>query len=153
MRIQDIVQARMRYGYFKTFILLRREGWMVKHKRVCRLYREDGLSLALKRPRRHVNAARQASAAPQRDVVDGPFGKLRTGFVSDALFEGWHLCALAVVDAYAREALAIDVDQGIKGEQVVETMNRIASLRGAPRAIRVDNWSRVHLEGAGSLGL
>jgi putative transposase len=38
-----------------------------------------------------------------------------------------------------REALAIDVDQGIKGEQVVEAMDRIASIRGAPRTIRVDN--------------
>lgn len=37
------------------------------------------------------------------------------------------------------EALAIDLDQGIKGKQVVEAMDRIASVRGSPRAIRVDN--------------
>ena len=73
-------------------------------------------------------------------------------FVSDALFDGWRLRALTVVDAYTREALAIDVDQGIKGEQVVEAMDRIASVRGCPRAIRVDNGPD-HLEGAGSLGL
>ena len=60
-------------------------------------------------------------------------------FVSDALFEGRRLRALTVIDAYTREALAIDVDQGIKGEQVVEAMDRIASIRRAPRAIRVDN--------------
>lgn len=61
------------------------------------------------------------------------------GFVSDALFDGRRLRALTVVDAFTREALAIDVTQGIKGEQVVEAITRIATIRGAPRAIRVDN--------------
>lgn len=60
-------------------------------------------------------------------------------FVSDALFDGRRLRALTVVDAFTRAALAIDVDQGIKGEQVVATMARISSIRGAPRTIRVDN--------------
>jgi putative transposase len=60
-------------------------------------------------------------------------------FVSDALFDGRRLRALTVVDAYTREALAIEVDQGIKGERVVEVMTRLALLRRAPNAIRVDN--------------
>ena len=46
---------------------------------------------------------------------------------------------LTVVDAFTREALAIDVDQGIKGEQVVATMTRISSIRGAPSTVRLDN--------------
>lgn len=57
LRIRDLSQTRVRYGYFRIYILLRREGWLVNHKRVYRLYREDGLSLRLKRPRRHVSAA------------------------------------------------------------------------------------------------
>jgi putative transposase len=60
-------------------------------------------------------------------------------FVYDALFDGRWLRALTVVDAFTREALVIDVDQGIKGEQVVEVMARISSVRGAPRSIRVYN--------------
>ena len=60
-------------------------------------------------------------------------------FVSDALFDGRRLRALTVVDAFTREALAIEVDQGIKGERVVEVMTRLAFIRGAPKAIRVDN--------------
>lgn len=52
LRIRDLSQTRVRYGYFRIYILLRREGWLVNHKRVYRLYREDGLSLRLKRPRR-----------------------------------------------------------------------------------------------------
>ncbi|WP_420810793.1 IS3 family transposase [Croceicoccus ponticola] len=135
MRIRDIAQTRMRYGYFRIYILLRREGWVVNHKRVYRLYREDGLSLRLKRPRRHVSAARRE----RQPAALAPNDMWSMDFVSDALFNGRRLRALTVVDAYTREALAIDVDQGIKGEQVVEAMDRIASVRGAPRVIRVDN--------------
>jgi len=107
----------------------------VNHKRVYRLYREDGLSLRLKRPRRHVSAARRE----RQPAALSPNEMWSMDFVSDALFDGRRLRALTVVDAYTREALAIDVDQGIKGEQVVEVMDRIASIRGAPRTIRVDN--------------
>ena len=97
----------------------------MNHKRVYRLYRQDGLSLRLKRPRRNVSAAdreRQpaASAANEMWSMD---------FVSDALFDGRRLRALTVVDAFTREALAIDVDQGIKGEQVVEAMARSLSRK------------------------
>ena len=60
-------------------------------------------------------------------------------FVSDALFDARRLRALTVVDAFTREALAVDVDQGIKGEQAVAAMTRIASLRGAAKTIQVDN--------------
>jgi hypothetical protein len=60
-------------------------------------------------------------------------------FVSDELFDGRRRRALTVVDALTCQVLAIDVDQGIRGEQVVETMTRIALSRGAPRTIRVDN--------------
>jgi putative transposase len=57
LRIRDLAATRTRYGYFRIYILLRREGWFVNHKRVYRLYRDDGLSLRLKKPRRNVSAA------------------------------------------------------------------------------------------------
>ena len=75
LRIRDLARTRVRYGYYRIYILLRREGWMVNHKRVYRLYREDGLSLRLKRPRRHVSAAQPGAGArgrtAERAVVDG----------------------------------------------------------------------------------
>ena len=135
LRIRDLAATRTRYGYFRIYILLRREGWAVNHKRVYRLYRNDGLSLRLKKPRRNVSAAnrvRQPAALAANEM-------LSMDFVSDALFDGRRLRALTVVDAFTRETLAIDVDQGIKGEQVVEAMARMSSIRGAPMTIRVDN--------------
>jgi putative transposase len=129
LRIHDLARTRVRYSYYRIYILLRRD---------------DGLSLRLKHPRRHVSAAcreRQPPAAAPNQLWSlelPPYGRcLRP--VSDALFDGRRLRALTVVDAHTREALAIDVDQGIKGEQVVEAMMRIAALRGAPKVIRVDN--------------
>jgi putative transposase len=135
MRIRDLARTRVRYGYFRIYILLRREGWRVNHKRVYRLYREDGLSLRHKRPRRHVSAAhRERQPAAVR-----PNERWSMDFVSDALFNGRRLRALTVVDAFTREALAIEVDQGIKGEQVVAVLARLTLARGAPATIKVDN--------------
>ena len=54
MCICNLAQSWVRYGYFGIYILLRREGWWVNHKRVHRLYKDEGLGLRLKRPRRHV---------------------------------------------------------------------------------------------------
>ena len=87
----------------------------MNHKRVYRLCRMDGLSLGLKRPRRNVSAAnreRQPAALAANEMWS-------MDFVSDALFDGRRLRALTVVDTFTREALAIDVNRGIEGEQVV----------------------------------
>jgi putative transposase len=135
LRIRDLARTRVRYGYYRIYILLRREGWMVNHKRVYRLYREDGLSLRLKRPRRHVSAA----SRERQPTAGRPNELWSMDFVSDALFDGRRLRALTVVDVFTREALAIEIDQGIKGEQVVSAVTRVALARGMPRAIRVDN--------------
>lgn len=102
--------GRDAYGYFRIYIL-RREGWVLNHERVYRLYREDGLSLRLKRPRRHISAAqreRQAAALALDEMWS-------MDFVSDALFYGYQLRALTFVDAYTRESLAIDVDKASRG--------------------------------------
>ncbi len=87
-------------------MLLRRKGWLVNHKRVYRLYRNEGMSLRVKRPRRNVSAVNRerqpaASAANEMWSMD---------FVSDALFDGRRVRALTVVDAFTGEALSIDVD-------------------------------------------
>jgi putative transposase len=135
MRIRELAEARVRYGYYRIYILLRREGWRVNHKRVYRLYQKEGLSLRRKRPRRHASAAQrveriEAGAANECWSMD---------FVSDALYDGRRLRALTVVDNYTRECLAIEVDQGIGGGQVVRVLGRITKKRRTPKTIRVDN--------------
>ena len=134
-RIRDLAAARVRYGYFRIYILLRREGWRINHKRVYRLYCEEGLSMRLRRPRRHVMAAHR-TARPAAGAVNECWSM---DFVSDALFDGRRIRALTVVDDFSRESLAIEVGQSITGEQVVTVMNRLSAVRGAPKRIRVDN--------------
>lgn len=135
-RIKDIAAIRVRYGYRRIHVLLRREGWMVNEKRVRHLYGEEGLNLRYKRPRRHVTAARRM----ERPAITAANEVWAMDFVSDALFDGRRFRALTVVDAYTRECLAIEVDQGLKGDHVVAAMERLTFLRGtAPGKIRVDN--------------
>ena len=50
MRIRDLAQARVSYGYRRLHVLLQREGWAVNHKRVYRLYCQEGLMLRNKKP-------------------------------------------------------------------------------------------------------
>ena len=59
LRIREITEARVHYGYRRVHVMLRREGWRDNHKRIYRLYREQGLSLRLKRPRRNKSAQRR----------------------------------------------------------------------------------------------
>lgn len=136
-RMREIASVRVRYGYRRIHVLLRREGWAVNHKRVQRLYREEGLNLRVKRPRRHVTAARRverAGAAHANDIWS-------MDFVSDALFNGRRFRALTIVDAFTRECLAIEVDQGLKADAVVATIERLTYLRGTPR--RRSGWITV----------
>jgi putative transposase len=81
-----------------------------------------------------------AARRVERPLAQRPNEIWAMDFVSDALFNGRRFRALTVVDAYTRECLAIHADQGIKGEQVVDVMDRLLFERGSPPAkIRVDN--------------
>lgn len=135
MRIKDIAAVRVRYGFRRIHVLLRREGWQVNHKRVYRLYREEGLTLRTKRPKRrvaaqHRNVRSTASRLNEAWSMD---------FVSDALFNGRRFRALTIVDDFSRECLGIFVDQSIKGKDVADTLGFLKLIRGLPKHIRVDN--------------
>ena len=135
MRIKEIAATRVRYGYRRIHVLLRREGWEINHKHVYRLYCEEGLHLRSKRPRRHVSAAhRKPRAGASR-----PNESWSMDFVSDALFDGRRLRALTVVDNYTRECLAIEVGKGITGQQVADVLSRISLTRALPATIFCDN--------------
>jgi putative transposase len=134
-RIRDLAAARVRYGYYRLYILLRREGWRINHKRVYRLYREEGLSMRARRPRRHVTAAHRVTRLPAGAANDC----WSMDFVSDALFDGRRIRALTLVDNFTRESLAIEVGHGLRGEHVVAVLDQVAAARGVPRTIRADN--------------
>jgi putative transposase len=94
MRICEIAATRVRYGYRRIHVLLCREGWEINHKRVYRLYKEEGLLLSSKRPKRIVSAMHRekAEGATRPDEV------WSMDFMSDALFDGRRLKLMTVVE-------------------------------------------------------
>ena len=137
LRIKEITDTRVHYGCRRVHVLLRREGYVDNVKRVYRLYREQGLSLRLKRPRR--NRAAQLRQPKQLAVAMNEIWSM--DFVADALFDGRKLRMLTVVDLYTRECLAIEVGQSLRGEDVVRVLNEVAQQRGLPRTVKSDNGS------------
>jgi putative transposase len=137
-RIKEIAATRVRYGMARIHVLLRREGWCDNHKRVRRIYREEGLNLRLRRPRR-AKAARQRSESIQPTAPNECWSM---DFVMDALFDGRRFRALTLVDNFSRECLEIEVGSSLKGEDVVRVMERMKLMRGVvPKRIKVDNGS------------
>jgi len=133
-RIRDIAASRVRYGFERIFILLRREGWKDNHKRVYRIYCEEGLNLRSKRPRRN-KAAAHRQQHPEVSKIDECWSM---DFVSDQLFNGRRFRALTVVDNYSRQCPLIYAGQSIKGEDVVEQLRHLERI---PERIKVDNGS------------
>jgi putative transposase len=115
--------------------MLRRSGWCVGRNVVYRLYREEGLALRSKRPRRRkMVVQRQARCQPRC-----PNQVWSLDFVHDELSNGQKFRALTVVDVFSREALAIEVGQRLRSEHVVEVLNRLVRQRKAPQYLFVDN--------------
>jgi putative transposase len=134
-RMHEIVRTRVRYGYRRVHILLKREGWTVGRNVIYRLYREEGLALRSKQPRRRkMVVQRQARCQPRRRNEAWSLD-----FVHDELGTGQTFRALTVVDVFTREGLAIEVGQRLRGEHVVEVLNRLVRLRGAPQYLFADN--------------
>ena len=137
-RIREIAEVRVRYGFWRVYILLRREGFKDNHKRVYRIYKEEGLNLRSKRPRRNKMGAHRM----ERPEISSINQCWSMDFVSDQLFDGRRFRALTVVDNYSRKCLAIFPEKSIKGENVVEVMNEITYKEQCfPKRIQVDNGS------------
>jgi putative transposase len=134
LRIREIAEARVRYGYRRVHVLLRREGWAVNHKRTYRLYKQEGLCLRRKIPRRRVKAALRDDRAPPSQANE----VWSMDFMADQTFDGTRLRILTVIDASTRISPAIDVRTTYRGIDVVETLERITAVYGRPRRIRVD---------------
>jgi putative transposase len=133
-RLRELATAKPRWGYQQLHILLRREGHVVNHKKVLRLYREEGLAVPRRRRKKHVAIARvplpKPSARTERWSMD---------FVSDALFDGRPFRCFTLVDDFTRECVAIEVAHSLPAWRVIHVLERAATERGLPRSIVCDN--------------
>ena len=133
-RIKEIAETRVRYGYRRIHVLLRREGWAVNGKCVYRLYRSQGLQLRNKTPKRRVKAKLRddrTAAVRTNDVW-------AMDFVHDQLATGKKLRVLTIIDTFSRFSPAVEARFSYRGSDVVETLERVGRQYGLPKTIRVD---------------
>ena len=133
-RIKEICETRVRYGYRRVHVLLRREGWEINMKRTHRIYNELGLQLRNKTPKRRV----KAKLRDDRCHATGPNETWAMDFVHDQLATGRKIRVLTVVDTFTRFSPVLDPRFSYRGEDVVQTLEQTCARMGYPKTIRVD---------------
>lgn len=134
VRLRDLAAARVRYGYRRLHVMLRREGWHINHKRVYRLYREEGLGIRVKRKRKRVSTLRVVPPRAER-----PQERWSLDFLTDSLADGRRFRVLTIVDNVSRVSPAIAVDTSLTGERVVAILEQLRGTIGVPQRIAIDN--------------
>ncbi len=136
-RIKEICQTRVRFGYRRIHVLLRREGWKVNIKKTRRIYKELGLQLRNKHPKRRV----KAKLREDREEAVGPNDVWAMDFVHDQLATGRKMRVLTMIDTFSRYVPILDPRFSYRGEDVVKTLDRVCKEIGYPKTIRVDQGS------------
>jgi putative transposase len=133
-RMRELAAQYPRYGYRFVRIFLAREGMQMGTDRAYRLWRNAGLQVPRKRPRKRVAASRPRPTPPS-----APNHVWAIDFVFDHCADGRQIKCLTVIDEWTRESLAIDVAGSIRSSRVIEVLARLVSVHGAPRFLRADN--------------
>lgn len=137
LRIKEICETRVRFGYRRVHVLLRREGWLVNQKRIRRLYNEMGLQLRNNTPKWRVKAKLRENRVEPTHTNQ----VWAMDFVHDQLATGRKLRILTIVDTFSRFCPTADPRFSYRGEDVVQTLERVCRLVGYTKSIRVDNGS------------
>jgi putative transposase len=132
-RLRALAAAHPRWGAPLLTWKLRREGWRDNHKRIERVYRQDGL--AVRKRRRKKLTRPRAPHVP----AGAPNDRWSMDFLRDTLASGRVIRVFTTVDDCTREALALAVDTSFPGVRVVAVLDGIAAARGYPRQLICDN--------------
>ena len=127
----------MRYGYGRVHVLPDPEGWGVNIKKVYRIYKELGMHLGNKTPKRRV----KTKLRDDRTEAAGPNDVRAMDFVHDQLATGKKLRVLTVVDTFSRYVPVPDAKFSYRGEDVEATQDRVCRQIGYPKSIRGDQGS------------
>jgi len=138
IRLRELAAVRRRFGYRRLHILMRREGFVMNHKKLRRLYREERLQLRRRSGRKRALGTRAPMAIPQ-----GPNQRWSLDFLSDAFTDGRRFRILAVVDDFTRECLALVADTSLGGQRVVRELEAVIVHRGRPAMCVSDNGTEL----------
>lgn len=133
-RLKELAASKPKWGYEFLYALLRREGRVVNHKLVLRLYREEGLAVSRRRGKKLVSMPRVPLPAPTE-----PNERWSMDFVSDALADGRAFRCFTVVDDMTRECPAIETAHSLPALRIIQVLDRLAVTRGLPKSIVCDN--------------
>ena len=136
MRLRELAASRVRFGYRRLTVILRREGWRVNPKRIYRLYTEDGLTVRTKVRKKLARRARVPTPTATR-----PNAKWSMDFLSAKLLDGRWFRVLTVIDQFTRECLALVADRALNGHRVALALSQLVAERGTPESITADNGS------------
>jgi putative transposase len=133
-RLRELAHERVRFGYPRLHMLLRREGFAAGRRRVYRLYREGELKLRSKRRKRGARSPRGKLPAVTR-----PNERWSMDFVSDQLGDGRSIRVHTIVDDYTKICPALEVDVSMSGQRVARTLDRAIERYGKPGLLVMDN--------------
>jgi transposase InsO family protein len=138
----EIIQLALkygRYGYRRITALLQQNGWQVNHKRVERIWREEGLKVPQKQPKRGRLWLNDGSCVRLRPTHRNHVWSY--DFVADRTHDERSIKMLTVIDEYSRECLAIVTERSLKADDVLDCLTEMFIRHGAPEYIRSDNGS------------
>jgi putative transposase len=135
IRLRELAAARVRFGYRRLTVLLKRDGWDVNAKRVYRLYREEGLIVRAQKRKTAAQARVPLATAVRANE------RWSMDFVSDRLIDKRAFRVLTVVDQFTRECILLLADRSLTAAKVAGALDCAVAERGAPESITVDNGS------------
>ena len=137
MRLRELAASRVRFGYRRLTVLLKREGWRGECKTDLSAVHRGRIDGA--------NEVSQEGSQPIQRVPQGlataPNQRWSMDFVSDRFVDGRWFRVLTVIDQFTRECLLLLVDSALSGEKVAVALERVVRERGVPTSITVDNGS------------
>jgi len=126
-----------RYGYRRITAMLRKDGWRVNHKRVERIWRQEGLKVPQRQPKRG-----------RLWLDDGSCIRLRPehkdhvwsyDFMEERTTDGRKFRTLNIIDEFSRDCLKIKVEHRLNSQDVLDALFELFIFRGIPEHIRSDN--------------
>lgn len=133
-RLRELAEQRRRSGCRMFHAIAQREGLVINHKRTERIYKEEGLSLTIRRRKKRASHARVAiPRAKKRNELWG------LDFLHDSLGNGGKIRILPIIDTFTKECHRIEVDRSLGGRRVIALLSEASLMQGLPENIVVDN--------------
>lgn len=132
--LKEFASKYRRWGHPKLHVLIRRHGLLVNHKRTERIYRQEGLTLRVRKKKKLAAVLRTPS--PKGTSPDEHWAM---DFIRDSFWNGRKFRCFTLVDTFTKECPLIEVDTSLTGLRVTRTLEYLAKIRGLPKTIRVDN--------------